>query len=310
MAKFLVTGGAGFIGSNIAKKLVANGESVTIVDDLSTGRRENIEPFLNKLKFINGDISEKNIALQATKDIDYVLHQAAIPSVPRSIDNPLETNKANVQGTLQILVAARDNKVKKVVYASSSSIYGDQDPSKAKTEKMSSLPISPYGLQKYAGERYCQLFTELYGLNTTCLRYFNVFGPNQDPTSEYAAVIPKFIKAILKDEQPTIYGDGKTSRDFTYVENNVEANILAATSPKGAGEVLNIAMGHSVSLLDLIEKINMLCGKNIKAKHAAERPGDIKFSLADISKAKKILNYKPKTSFETGLKNTIDFYKK
>ncbi|MBU0580039.1 MAG: SDR family oxidoreductase [Candidatus Margulisbacteria bacterium] len=309
MAKFLITGGAGFIGSNIVRKLVDLNENVTVVDDLSTGRKENIEPFLNKIKFIKGDLANLKIAYKVTKNIDYVIHQAAIPSVPRSVDNPLDTNKANITGTLNILIAARDNKVKRLVYASSSSIYGDQNPDQAKVETMPAKPKTPYGLQKYTGETYCRLFYELYGLETVSLRYFNVFGPNQDPTSEYAAVIPKFIKTILKDKTPIIYGDGNTSRDFTFVENNVQANILAATSKNGAGEILNIATGQSISLLELVEKINNLTGKHIKATHEAERPGDIKHSLANISKANDILSYQPQISFEEGLKQTIQFYK-
>ena len=309
MAKFLVTGGAGFIGSNIAQKQVEIGEDVTVIDDLSTGREKNLEPFLGKIKFIKGDLSQEKTAFQVTAGMDYVLHQAAIPSVPHSVDDPLKTDQANIKATLMLLVAAREQKVKKLVYASSSSIYGDQNPSKPKVESMPVNPKSPYGLQKYTGERYCQLFYELYGLETICLRYFNVFGPNQDPTSEYAAVIPKFIKAIRHGQQPTIYGDGQTSRDFTYVENNIAANILATTSKKGAGEVFNIARGQSVTLLELVKKINTITGKNIKAAHAAERKGDIKHSLADISKAEKILGYKPVVSFEEGLKRTIAFYK-
>jgi len=309
MAKYLVTGGAGFIGSNIAKKLVENGEQVTVVDNLATGRLENIAPFKNKLTFIKGDLADLHTAQKATKGIDYVLHQAAIPSVPRSVADPLATNSANINGTLNLLLAARDNKVKRVVYAASSSVYGDQDPASAKVETMSPRPKSPYGLQKYTGEVYCRLFYELYGLETITLRYFNVFGPNQDPTSEYAAVIPRFIKTILKDESPTIFGDGQTSRDFTYVENTVQANILAATSPQGAGETINIATGQSTSLLKLVEMINKQTGKDIRARHAAERAGDIKYSLADITKAKELLGYVPKISFAEGLKKTIEFYK-
>ncbi len=309
MAHYLVTGGAGFIGSNIVKKLVEKGEQVTVVDSLVTGRKENIAPYLKKIKFINADLAEQKVAMKATQKVDYVLHQAAIPSVPRSIDNPIDTNDANINGTLQLLVAAKENGVKRLVYASSSSIYGDQDPSHPKVETMPVRPKSPYGLQKYTAERYCQLFCELYGLETVCLRYFNVFGPNQDPTSEYAAVIPKFIKAIVKDEAPTILGDGKTSRDFTFVENNVYANILAATSAEGAGEVFNIATGNSISLLDLVNSINKILGKNSKAAHAAERAGYIKHSWADISKAEKFLGYKPIVSFEEGLRQTIEYYK-
>jgi nucleoside-diphosphate-sugar epimerase len=309
MSHYLVTGGAGFIGSNIVRKLVEMGEQITVVDNLVTGRKENIAPYLNKITFIQKDLADENVAMEATRGIDYVLHQAAIPSVPRSIDNPIDTNNANINATLALLVACKENNVKRLVYASSSSIYGDQDPSHPKTETMPVRPKSPYGLQKYAAEKYCLLFNELYGLETICLRYFNVFGPNQDPTSEYAAVIPRFILAILKNESPTIFGDGKTSRDFTYVENNVMANITAATSEDGVGEVFNIAMGNSISLSDLVNTINKLLGKNIKPNHLTERTGDIKHSWADISKAEKLLGYTPAISFEQGLGKTIEYYK-
>ncbi len=310
MSHYLVTGGAGFIGSNAVKKLLELGEQVSVVDDLSTGRKVNIEPFLNKITFFQKDLSDEGVALEVTRGVDYVLHYAAIPSVPRSIDNPIDTNNANINATLNLLVSCKENGVKRLVYAASSSVYGDQDPNHAKVETMPVRPKSPYGLQKYAAERYCQLFAELYGLETICLRFFNVFGPNQDPASEYAAVIPRFINAVDQDQHPVIFGDGKTSRDFTFVDNNVHACILASKSTDGVGEVFNIAMGDSTSLSGLVEAINKILGKNVTAKHAPERPGDIKHSRADISKAEKLLGYRPIVSFEEGLRRTIEFYRK
>jgi UDP-N-acetylglucosamine/UDP-N-acetyl-alpha-D-glucosaminouronate 4-epimerase len=308
MANFLVTGGAGFIGSNIVKKLVENGENVTVVDNFITGRKENIEPYLGKIKLIDDDLTANKTALEATAGIDYVLHQAAIPSVPRSIDSPLDTNNANINATLNLLVAAKENKVKRVVYAASSSVYGNLDAEQAKVEIMPANPMSPYALQKYASEIYCRLYYELHGLETVCLRYFNVFGPNQDPTSEYSAVIPLFITALHTGKAPTIFGDGTTSRDFTYVENNVEANILAATAKEGAGETFNIAMGSSITLTELVKMINDIMGTNITPNYGPERKGDIKHSQADISKVEKVLGFKPGISFEEGLKKTIEFY--
>ncbi|MDR2430927.1 MAG: SDR family oxidoreductase [Candidatus Margulisbacteria bacterium] len=309
MAKFLVTGGAGFIGSNIVKALLASGDTVRALDNLSTGRRQNIETFLNKIDFQQGDLTSLNDCRRAADGIDYILHHGAIPSVPRSVDDPLKTNAANITGTLNILTAAREAKVKRLIYAASSSAYGDS-PAMPKVETMETRPKSPYAIQKLAGELYCQNFSQLFGLETVILRYFNVFGPRQDPGSVYSAVIPLFIKAMLADKQPTIFGDGLTSRDFTYVDNNVQANILACAAPKSAvGEVINIACGYEISLNQLAEKINASLGKNIRAQYAEERPGDVKHSLASISKAEKLLGYKPLIAFDAGLARTIEFYR-
>lgn len=306
---FLVTGGAGFIGSNIVKALLANNDTVRVMDNLATGRRENIEPFLDKIDFQQTDLNNLDDCRKAVDGVDYILHQGAIPSVPRSVDDPIKTNNANINGTLNLLIAARDAKVKRLVYAASSSAYGDS-PVMPKVETMETRPKSPYAIQKLVGEMYCQNFSKLYGLETVCLRYFNVFGPNQDPNSVYSAVIPLFIKAILQDKSPTIFGDGLTSRDFTYVENNVQANILAAVSAHPvSGEVINIACGYEVSLNQLAEKINQQLGKNIKVNYAPERVGDVKHSLADIGKAEKLLGYKPLVSFDQGLSKTIEYYR-
>jgi nucleoside-diphosphate-sugar epimerase len=309
MTKYLVTGGAGFIGSNIVKKLLENGESVRVLDNLSTGKIENIKPFLDKIEFINGDFTDLEIAKKAVEGVDYVLHQGAIPSVPRSIDDPIKTNNANILGTLNMLMASKDAGVKRFVYAASSSAYGDS-PTMPKEESMNTAPKSPYAIQKLTAELYCQIFYKIYGLETVCLRYFNVFGPNQDPESVYSAVIPIFIKKMLKSEAPMIYGDGKTSRDFTYVDNNVDANLKACAASKNcAGEVINIACGYEISLNDLVDKINKALGTEIKSIYKEERKGDVKHSLADISKAKKLLGYKPIVNFDEGLGKTIEFYK-
>ncbi len=309
MAKYLVTGGAGFIGSNIVKRLVEEGQTVRVLDNLSTGRKNNIEDFLNKIEFIEGDFTDIDIAKKAVDGVDYVIHTGAIPSVPRSVDDPLKTNDANITGTLNMLIASRDAKVKRFVYSASSSAYGDSKVM-PKEESMPTAPKSPYAIQKLVGEMYCQNFYKIYGLETVCLRYFNVFGPNQDPNSTYSAVIPLFVKKILNDESPVINGDGKTSRDFTFVENNVDANLKACVAPKEcAGEVINIACGYEISLLDLLEKINAELGKNVTPIFKDERVGDVKHSLADITKAEKLLGYKPLVNFDEGLKRTIEFYK-
>lgn len=309
-SKYLVTGGAGFIGSNIVKKLLENGENVRVLDNLSTGKTENIKPYLDKIEFINGDFTDLEIAKNAVKGIDYVLHQGAIPSVPRSIDDPIKTNNSNILGTLNMLIASRDAGVKRFVYASSSSAYGDS-PIMPKVESMNVAPKSPYAIQKLTAEQYCQIFHKIYGLETVCLRYFNVFGPNQDPESVYSAVIPLFIKKIIKGGSPIIYGDGNTSRDFTYVDNNVDANLKACSAPKEcAGEVINIACGYEMSLNELVEKINKFLKTKVKPVYKEERKGDVKHSLADISKAKKFLGYKPVVNFDDGLEKTIEFYRK
>lgn len=309
MSKYLITGGAGFIGSNIVRKLLELGEEVRVLDNLSTGKIENIKPFLEKIEFIEGDFTDLEVAKKGVEGIEYVLHQGAIPSVPRSVDDPLKTNNANVLGTLNMLVASRDRGVKRFVYAASSSAYGDSAVM-PKEENMNVAPMTPYAIQKLTGEQYCQSFYRLYGLETVCLRYFNVFGPNQDPESVYSAVIPLFIKKILKGEAPVIYGDGDISRDFTYVDNNIDANLKACLAPKEvAGEVINIATGYEISLDQLVEKINEILGTKIKPVYKEGRKGDIKHSLADISKAKKLLGYEPLINFDEGLKRTVEFYK-
>lgn len=309
MKKYLVTGGAGFIGSNIVRKLLELGEEVRVLDNLSTGKIENIKPLLEKIEFIEGDFTDLEVAKKAVRGIDYVLHQGAIPSVPRSVDDPIKTNEANILGTLNMLLASRDEKVKRFVYAASSSAYGDSLVM-PKEENMNVAPMTPYAIQKLTGEQYCQSFYRLYGLETVCLRYFNVFGPNQDPESVYSAVIPLFIKKMLKGEAPVIYGDGDISRDFTYVDNNIDANLKACLAPKEvAGEVINIATGYEISLDQLVEKINKVLGTDIKPIYKEARKGDIKHSLADISKAKKLLGYEPLVNFDESLRKTIEFYK-
>lgn len=307
MSKYIVTGGAGFIGSNIVRELVRRGESVKVIDNLSTGYEKNLLDVMSKISFIKGDIRDLSLLQKEFADADYVLHQAALCSVPRSIDRPADSNETNVVGTLNVLIAARDQGVKRVVLASSSSIYGDAE-TEYKNEDLPYSPLSPYALHKMTDEIYAQLFYKLYKLETVCLRYFNVYGPNQDPQSEYAAVFPKFITAIMAGKQPTVFGDGEQSRDFTYVANNVQANILAATKPGVAGEIFNIACGTSVTVNDLISEINKILGKNIKPVYTNSRPGDIKHSKADIKKAEKMLGYQPKIDFQQGLAKTVKWY--
>ncbi len=309
--KYLITGGAGFIGSNLVKKLLEMDEDVRILDNFATGKRENILPLINNphLTVIEGDLRSFHIVRTAVKGVDYILHQGALPSVPRSINDPITTNDVNILGTLNILEAAKEFGVKRVVCASSSSIYGNSE-TLPKVETMPVNPMSPYALTKYAQERYCQIYYNLYGLETVALRYFNVFGPTQDPTSQYSAVIPKFIKLMSKDKEPIIYGDGTQSRDFTYVDNVVYANLLACNAEKAAGEVINIACGESYTLRELVKMINEILGKNIEPKFVPERPGDVKHSLASIGKAKEVLGYEVKVDFKEGLTRTIDFYNK
>jgi nucleoside-diphosphate-sugar epimerase len=309
MAKYLITGGAGFIGSNIVKELLKRGEEVRVLDNLSTGRRENIEEVLKEIEFIEGDIRSREVAKRAVRSVDYVLHQAALPSVPRSVNDPAASNEVNVSGTLNILIAARDADVKKVVYASSSSVYGDT-PELPKREDMKLNPLSPYAVSKLGGEYYVRVFSNIYQLPTICLRYFNVFGPCQNPDSQYAAVIPKFIRMMLRDKNPTIFGDGNQTRDFTYVDNVVLANILAAKNIDSSGEVFNIAGGARHSLLYLAKYLKEKCQKNLPPKFLEQRSGDVKHSLADISKAKAGLGYKVKVKFELGLEKTVDFFLK
>lgn len=308
---YVVTGGAGFIGSHIAARLLQDGHRVRVVDNLLTGSRENLD-YLESLglDFVHylASITDLEALHPIFAGADYVYHQAALPSVPRSIDDPLETHKHCVTGTLNVLVAARDAGVKRVMYAASSSAYGDIEGDH-KTEDMAPRPLSPYGVAKLAGEYYCQAFHEVYGLETVALRYFNVFGARQDPNSHYAAVIPKFITAMLKGEQPVIYGDGQHSRDFTYIDNVVHGNLLAARAPDAAGEMMNLATGGRVSLVELVDHINTLLGTNIEPIHTDPRPGDILHSRAGVEKARDLLDFSPVVSFEEGLRRTIEFYR-
>ena len=304
----LVTGGAGFIGSNLAIELVKKGHNVKVLDNLSTGNLKNLDSVINDIEFIKDDVYKSNDLEKYFKDVDVIFHQAALPSVQRSIDNPIETHNNNSTATIKLLTAAENAKVKKVIYAASSSAYGNRKEDH-KVEHMKPQPLSPYAATKLVGEYYMKVFAHVYDIETVCLRYFNVFGPNQDPNSQYSAVIPLFIKAVLNDEQPIIYGDGQQSRDFTYVANNVQANILAMNSDTKSGETLNIACGQSYSLLDLLNMINKILGKDIKPIFKETREGDVKHSLADISKAEELIDYKPVVNFEEGLKETVEYYK-
>lgn len=308
--KFLITGGAGFIGSNLCEALLKRGHFVRCLDDLSTGKEENIQPFLENpnFEFIKGDIRDLETCMNACKNIDYVSHQAAWGSVPRSIEMPLVYEEINIKGTLNMLEAARQNNVKKFVYASSSSVYGDE-PTLPKKEGREGNLLSPYALTKRTNEEYARLYTKLYGLETIGFRYFNVFGRRQDPDGAYAAVIPKFVKNLLEKEAPTINGDGSQSRDFTYIENVIEANLKGMQAPKeAAGEAFNIAYGGQVNLNELYQKLSELLNKKIEPVYGPERAGDIKHSNADIGKARKLLKYAPEYSFERGIELTIAWY--
>jgi len=305
--KFLVTGGAGFIGSNIVSVLVEKGYKVKVLDNFSSGKRENLKGFENDIELIEGDIRSYHIVQESLKDVDIVLHQAALPSVPRSIKDPITSNEVNINGTLNILEASVAAKVRRVIYASSSSVYGD-NPQLPKHESMMTNPLSPYAVSKLSGEKYCSVFSRIYGIETIALRYFNVFGPRQDPSSQYSAVIPKFIKAINNNEQPVIYGDGEQSRDFTYVKNVVDANILASISDCDSGIAMNCASSGQITLNELVGHINKILGKNISPVYEKPRAGDIKHSFADIHLAKSKINYTPTVSFEEGLKLTIESY--
>ncbi|MCP4634405.1 MAG: SDR family oxidoreductase [candidate division Zixibacteria bacterium] len=305
---YLVTGGAGFIGSNIVQRLIKDGKEVRIIDNFSSGMRSNIESLLNDIDFIEGDIRDFWTVVKAVKGVDYIIHQAALPSVPRSIDNPLTSNEVNINGTLNILEAAKFYNVKRVIYASSSSIYGDTEIM-PKEESMPPSPLSPYAITKLAGERYCQIYHQLYGLETVALRYFNVFGPNQNPHSQYSAVVPKFILALFNGKSPIIHGDGTQSRDFTYIDNVVNANILACFVKDAVGHIINIACGMEYDLNMIFNKLNNIIGTDIKATYSAHKPGDVKRSLADISKAKVLLGYKPEIDLQEGLLRTVDYFK-
>ena len=307
MANYLVTGGAGFIGSHLVEELVGRGEHVRVVDNLITGKRQNIA-HLPSVEFMEGDLADLEVARGAVKGVDYVLHQAAIPSVPRSVQDPITSNRANVDASLNLLVAARDEGVKRLVYAGSSSAYGNS-PTLPKVETMTTGPLSPYALQKLVAEQYCQMFTQLYGLEIVTIRYFNVFGPRQDPSSPYSGVISLFISALCDGRQPTIYGDGEHTRDFTYVANVVDGVLRACTASGASGEVINVATGGRISLNTLFANIRQLVGTKVEPIYAAPRAGDVKDSQADISKARRILGYEPAVSFEDGLEKTVGWYR-
>jgi nucleoside-diphosphate-sugar epimerase len=307
--KVLVTGGGGFIGSHLVERLLNEGHDVRALDNFTTGRRENLDGFLEHVELIEGDIQSYERAHTAVRDCEVVLHQAALPSVPRSVLDPLTSNASNVIGTLNVLLAARDSGVRRVVFASSSSVYG-ANPEVPKHEGLQTRPISPYGVAKLAAEGYSQSFYHVYGLVTVALRYFNVFGPRQDPRSEYAAVIPKFIIAALHGSSPVIYGDGEQTRDFTYVDNVVQANLLAMEAPDVAAKVFNIAVGERVTLNRLVELISEITGRELTVEHAAPRPGDVRHSLADIGRAGTELGYRPDIDLTEGLRRTIEWHAK
>ena len=308
MEKFLVTGGAGFIGSNICKRLVTEGCYVRVLDNFLTGKKSNLDGVADKIDFIEADMGDSDVAFSAMEDIDVVFHQGALPSVPRSVDDPAATHRHCVDATFTLLLTARDAGVKRFVYAASSSAYGDTS-TLPKVETMPTDPLSPYAAAKLVGEYYCSVFYKVFGLETISLRYFNVFGPHQDPTSQYAAAIPAFVTAILKDESPTVYGDGEQSRDFTYIDNVVHANLLAARAKQTKGEVINIACGQAVTVNAIIGMINKIVGKEVKPVYADSRPGDVKHSLADITSAQNLISFEPIVSFEEGLQKAIEWYR-
>lgn len=305
MSHYLVTGGAGFIGSHLSEELVRRGHRVRVLDNLSTGKRINLE-HLPEVEFLNGDIADAETCTNAVSGIDYVLHQAAIPSVPRSVKDPVTSNRSNLDGTLNVLVAARDAGVRRLVFAGSSSAYGDT-PTLPKREDMPTRPLSPYALQKLVGEQYCQMFTELYGLETVVIRYFNVFGPRQDPGSPYSGVISLFSTALLAGRQPTIYGDGGQTRDFTFVSNVVDGVLRACEAPRASGAVINVATGGRISLNQLLQSMNAIVGTDIAPIYAEARAGDVRDSQADISKAQTLLGYEPHVDLDEGLRRTLDW---
>jgi nucleoside-diphosphate-sugar epimerase len=312
MDRMAVTGGAGFIGSNLAEHLCSQGYQVVIVDNFSTGREMNLsgwgDQFRNQIELVRADINETDRLREVFRGVRYVFHQAAIPSVPRSIEDPVGSNYANISGTLSALTAARDAGVRRLVFASSSSIYGD-DPGLPKQETRTGRPLSPYALSKAAGEEYCRLFHQLYGLETACLRYFNVFGPRQDPRSEYAAVIPRFATRLLTGQPPVVYGDGEQTRDFTFVRNVVEANWAAATHPRAVGEAFNIGCGTRTSLNQLLIEMSSILGVPSQPTYLPARPGDVRHSVADVGKAEKLLDYHPSVSLREGLQRVLAWYR-
>jgi nucleoside-diphosphate-sugar epimerase len=306
--RYLVTGGAGFIGSNTVDELVRRGHGVVVLDDLSSGKEENLADVRTKITFMKGSITDLEAVQKAMHQAEYVIHLAARTSVPRSVKDPIDTNHINVEGTLNVLVAARDNKVKRVVFAASSSAYGET-PTLPKKESMQPVPISPYGVSKYVGELYARTFGHCYGLENVCLRYFNIFGPRQDPDSPYSGVLSRFATAFLQDEPPVVFGDGEQSRDFTYVENAVEANLLACEAPAVSGGVFNIGTGDRFTLNQTLDILRRVSGKKLKAKYEPPREGDIRDSQADITAAREFLGYEPSVRFEEGLERTYDWYR-
>ncbi len=309
MAGFLVTGGAGFIGSHLVEFLQRRGENVRVLDNFSTGKMENIEPFVERIDLITGDVCDRKACEEAVKGFDFVLHQAAVCSVPRSVEDPATTNEANIDGTLNLLIASKNAKVKRFVCASSSSVYGESEVL-PKVETMNPSPGSPYAVTKYAQENYCKVFYKIYGLETVCLRYFNVYGSKQDPYSPYSAVIPSFIRCLLRDESPTIYGDGEQTRDFTYVSDCVQANWKACHAKGIGGGVFNIAAGKRISINQLYREMLHELGKEITPTYGSPRQGDIKHSLADITMAKAKMGYSPKFDIGVGLKECLQWYRK
>ena len=308
MRTFLVTGGAGFIGSHIAEALVERGDRVRVLDNLSTGRLANLEPFRDRIEFIEGDLVDGPVVARAVQGVDCIFHEAALASVPLSVEQPLETNAACVTGTLTLLDAARRAGVRRLVYAGSSAVYGDR-PTSSKRESDLPEPLSPYGTAKLAGEYYCRAFAATYGFETVVIRYFNVFGPRQDPDSPYAAVIPIFLSLMLSGRQPVIYGDGRQSRDFTFVSDVVRANLLAADAQRVSGMVFNAATGRNTDLLTLLDALNKLLGTEVRPRFDPPRPGDVRESLADITLARSRLGYEPEVDFEEGLRRSIDYYR-
>jgi len=308
MSLYLVTGGAGFIGSNIVEELVKKGEGVRVIDNFITGKRENLEPFINRLELIEGDIRNSEDLKKALDGVDYILHQAALRSVPKSVDDPFMTNDINVNGTLNLLFEAKRQGVKRVVYASSSSAYGDvvKFPQR---EDFNSRPISPYGVSKLAGENYCFSFAKTFGLETVSLRYFNVFGPRQNPESKYSAAVPALLSRMLYNKSPIVEWDGHQARDFTYVKNVVDANLKAAVTEGISGETFNVACGSTISILDIIKMLNKILGKRLKPKYAPKRQGDVRKSFADIRKLTKLLGMKPEVNFNEGLRRTTEWFK-
>jgi UDP-glucose 4-epimerase len=305
---YLVTGGAGFIGSHIAEELVKRGERVRVIDNLSTGKRENLQHLMSEIEFIEGDLKDQETAARGVEGVDFVMHQAAIPSVPRSIQDPKNTTENNLNATLHLLLAARDAGVKRVIYASSSSVYGDS-PSLPKSEDFTPAPLSPYAASKLAGEYYCQVFSQVYGLETVSLRYFNVFGPRQDPLSPYAAVIPRFIAAALAKTPLVVYGDGEQTRDFSFVGNVVQANLLACEAEDVAGETLNVGGGSQISLNHLVKELQAIVNTDLKVEYTDPRPGDVKHSLASVEKAQKLMGYEPAIHFDEGVRRTVEWFR-